>query len=771
MKNPFSPANQGEMNLKRNAYDHSRTSLFSTEFGRLDPAFIQEVIPGDSFEIDGSLAIQGMPTVFPLQTRVRASVEFYYSRNRTVFDGFEDFIFRTKDIEQPWLRMSVERAKEMISVGSLGDFFGIPTTMVPDSRTYNPIHFNYPSVYLCDTSVPIAVEKSRSFAMSFIESLRSNNSPLSNNPLDTSNIWRIGYALASFSNVMNMPLNNGDGVAKSFLVSESIRTAYSGDIPSSDISNFFIVFTDENNVPITQSFPVVLQYNSQNSTLILDVYDSDDWENEVNLNLLTSSLLQRYSSYKIAFCFAEPTSGNTSYLNRYNIFLARDVNEVDGYWVSTFDVSQLVFPSLFVNYIVIADTIVDSTDDSVVSLNPFVGSSPVLKVNALPFRHYEQITNYYYRNDKNNPYVLDGEPQYNEFIPSHAAGADDNVYKFHYRNWELDRYTSAVQSPQFGEAPLVGLTFSGSDTAVLSFQDANDPNKTYTATVGVDDTDHVVTIEDFSSDIPSANLKKLQSQMQSRYGLSINDLRVTNSFQRFLENVLRRGLRYRNQLKSHFGVGVDYPDIDVPQYIGGYSGELQVGKVTNMAETSEAPLGDFGGSLSGVIQSKHPIRCYCPEHGYIIGIVSITPIPVYTQTCNKVMIKRDPFDYYLPEFGKIGFVPMHYSEVMPLQTPQDGSVNDVFGYQKAWYDYMQSYDEAHGYFRTSLKDFVLQRVFKDRPELVEDFTVVDPDQLSDVFVTTKIEDKYGVKDRFMCNFYNHVIVKRVIPRVGTPSLE
>lgn len=416
------------------------------------------------------------------------------------------------------------------------------------------------------------------------------------------------------------------------------------------------------------------------------------------------------------------------------------------------------------NFVYISDGLVDATDDRVISANPYVGNTPDIPIDAMIFRHYEQVCNYYYRNDRNNPYVLNGEVQYNEFIPTHAGDADDNVYDFHYRNWELDQFTSAVQSPQFGEAPLVGLTYSGTDTATLEFsQDGN----TYTAVVGVEDDGRISTISDFSKDIPSANLRKLQDSIN--YGISINDLRVTNGFQRFLENAMK-GLRYRRQLKSHHGVNVDYPDIDIPQYIGGCSGYLGTDKVTSFASTDGASLGDFNGSLQGAIQTGHKIHCYCPEHGYIIGLFSITPMPVYTQTTKKYLLKQDPFDYYLPEFGKIGFVPMHYSEVMPLQTPSGGSVNDVFGYQKAWYDYMSAYDEAHCLFRTNLKDFVLQRVFAERPELVADFTQINPDQLTDVFAVQKVSD-FQIDDKFLCNMQSHVTVLNPIPHHGTPSLE
>lgn len=408
----------------------------------------------------------------------------------------------------------------------------------------------------------------------------------------------------------------------------------------------------------------------------------------------------------------------------------------------------------------------DSTSDNLIASNPFIGNNPAIRLNALPFRHYEQIMNYYFRNDVNNPYVLNGEVQYNEFIPTHAGGADDNVYDFHYHNWELDKFTSAQQSPQFGAAPLVGLTFTGESSVKLQFE--ND-SKTYDVTVGLDNDNTITSITDFDKDIPSANLRQLMERIN--YGISINDFRMANSYQRFKENMIRRGLRYRNQLKSHFGVSVDYPDIDVPQYIGGYTGILDVNKITNLADSPNAGLGDFVGNMSGLVSSRNDITCYCPEHGYIIGIMSIVPIPAYPQSLKKSLLKTDPFDYFIPEFSKIGFVPMHYSEVAPLQTGTNESVDDVFGYQKAWYDYMSNVDEVHGDFRTNLHDFVLQRLYAQRPTLSDDFVRVRPEPLNSIFAANNIADEYGSVDKFMVNCQHAIVAKRPIPVFGTPSLE
>ena len=134
MKNPFSTDSVPEQKLVRNLFDLGRSSVFTTEFGQLYPFFLQEVIPGDTAKINATIGFRGMPTLFPLQTKIRCSMEFYYVRNRTLFDGWEDFIYKTKDIEAPWLKLNNTRAKQMINTGSLGDALGVPTSFAINSN-------------------------------------------------------------------------------------------------------------------------------------------------------------------------------------------------------------------------------------------------------------------------------------------------------------------------------------------------------------------------------------------------------------------------------------------------------------------------------------------------------------------------------------------------------------------------------------------------------------------------------------------------------------
>ena len=211
----------------------------------------------------------------------------------------------------------------------------------------------------------------------------------------------------------------------------------------------------------------------------------------------------------------------------------------------------------------------------------------------------------------------------------------------------------------------------------------------------------------------------------------------------------------------------------MPEFIGGTSIDILPSTITQTsADSASNPLGSYAGQLYGSGSSKHPIQHYCDEHGYIIGIMSVVPVPNYSQLMPKHFWKTDSLDYFSPEFGHIGLQPIYSNEVAPNQLAQDSTVNvdtDVFGYQRAWYDYLQRVDEVHGQFRTTLRNYVMNRVFDSKPELGPDFTIIDPKHLNDVFTVQSVDGE--VIDKIQGQIYFNISSKRPIPMFGVPRLE
>ena len=114
-------------------------------------------------------------------------------------------------------------------------------------------------------------------------------------------------------------------------------------------------------------------------------------------------------------------------------------------------------------------------------------------------------------------------------------------------------------------------------------------------------------------------------------------------------------------------------------------------------------LGSQSGLASVRGETGANIECFCDEECIIMGILVVTPVPVYTQLLPKYFTYRGLLDHFQPEFNHIGFQPILYKEVCPIQSyvSNPDSLTETFGYQRPWYEYVQKYDSAHGLLRLS----------------------------------------------------------------------
>lgn len=397
---------------------------------------------------------------------------------------------------------------------------------------------------------------------------------------------------------------------------------------------------------------------------------------------------------------------------------------------------------------------------------PDMGTHPfgtAIPLSALPFRAYESIYNAFYRDERNNPFILNGQKEYNKYIPLDSGGADNYPYELRFRNWEQDFLTTAVPTPQQGDAPLVGI----SSTGVMSIADTETGQIYQVMAKTADDADTIIGA-DVRENLPTSVMRSIVNYASS--GISINDFRNVNAMQRWLETNIRRGFKYRDQIKSHFDVDVSYQELDMPEFLGGVSCDVTPSTVSQTSADSELnPLGSYAGQLYGSGGSNNSVSKYFDEHGFVIGIMSVVPVPNYSQLLPKYFLKvEDTLDYYTPEFGHIGLQPILNQEVDPLDCDSN-TKGVVFGYQRAWYDYLQSVDEVHGQFRTDLRNFVMNRVFNNIPVLGPSFTVIDPKQLNDVFTVREINGK--PVQPILGQIYFNISAKRPIPRYGIPRLE
>lgn len=697
------------MKCNRDTHDLSFQNNLTARFGYLHPCMCKEVSAGDSWHIQSAFGLRFLPTFFPIQTKIKAKIDFFYVRYRNIFDDWQNWRYGTGN-PQSFPVLSDSEALEQSKTGSLGDYLGLPSTLVGGGLSAGTTNAVIPK-----------------------------SSPQSPTPFT---IYDSELVLNSKDNVVNYPASpNQRNNFVFFLLNTTVGSTTAAEKatwPLASKQGFSVtplVFTDEqiSDFNSTRYRIGIASYSESTFTLIQELPCSTSYF-ENNHLIIDKTFVLGNGRY---FVIWQTMGFNTNIENTFGQFPSW--NNISGNTGTLFNV-------------------VEAT--SVFNKIPYA-------ISAAPFRAYEQIYNSFYRDDRNNPFFVDGVYDPNKFLPTTAGGVDSTPYRLRKRNWEQDFLTSAVPSPQFGNAPLVGITsVSASGVATLEASDGT----VYSTQLKYDENDQVVGFSATPSSSANSKLINLASS-----GISINDLRAVNSLQKYLELHYRRGLRYRDQMMSHRGIEIRYDTLDMPEFIGSVVQNIDVSQINQTSNSIDGdPLGSYAGQLSAVGGSSK-LSKYCDEDGIIMAILSIVPVPCYSQLLPKHFTKvNDPLEYFDPSFRNLGYQAIPYREVCPLQAANSGiSLDSTFGYQRAWYDYLQSQDEIHGQFRTTLNNYVLSRVFNTVPSLNPDFLTVDPSSLNDIFSVSEVTLDDGTKvqlDTILGQIHFNIAVERQIPAYAIASL-
>ncbi len=743
MSAPFGKDGGPVNSVSRNSFDLSYQNNLTMNFGGIYPCFVGEVLPGDSFKIDTTFGLRFMPTAFPLQTRMRADVHYFYVRKRALWPDWQDqYSMKSystpvkKQLVPPYISPKNARNRDMFATGGLADYLGVPTTLVGSYGSAGPLDLELSSSGVLGMSDPGLMSYSNYFDDVLILDSHFNINPYPERDPDT------------LESSWVYPSGPGAGVNVNNYSTKGFKGSYfsmSYDIVLSNVAYSIAVrpvlgFTSYSADNYARKYYI---FGSGSGTYKIKDSNGLDWTVSVKVTASSTVMSVEYifQSDLVSPALPEFIACGSA--------MMQPVGKSPYSWVPG--------PASF-SY--------GSAVNDIIDIPNAVIPWEKKPINADLFRAYEMIYNAFYRDERNNPFVVDGEVQYNKFLPTTDGGEDTNIYKLRYRNWEQDFLTTAVPTPQMGEAPLVGITARGE----MSIQDPESGQIYKVMAKTADDADTIVGV-DVTETLPHTVMRSLVNYASS--GISINDFRNVNAFQRWLETNIRKGFKYKDQIKAHYDVDIRFDELNMPEFIGGASIDILPTTVTQTSQDSaENPLGSYAGQLYGSGSSQHPVTQYCDEHGYIIGLISVVPVPNYSQLMPKHFWKKESLDYFTPEFGHIGLQPIPSREVCPNQLAQDPNANfetDVFGYQRAHYDYLQRVDEVHGQFRQTLRNFVMNRVFDDKPELGPSFTVIDPTHLNDVFTVQSVDGE--LIDKILGQIYFKVSAKRPIPKFGIPRLE
>lgn len=782
--------------IKVNTFDWSHSNNLTTQIGRITPIFCELVPNKGSIRINPRFGLQLMPMVFPVQTPMRARIAFFKYPLRALWKGYRDFVgnFR-QGLEEPYIDFnSASALKAMASTGSLGDYVGLPTTAFGSYGTSETVkatnvisqipgnQFNGSDSMVYLTGIPV---NSLSQIVAYNTHSPEDSSASSygftlSNPATagSTELQKVMNVVAGTLNFSEVPASNETRIY--FDITLNFTGSLSPDIMQAFADNIFAYSPNAGQSGTFYHFPLLAVSQLGDSKVVRLTYGCSP--ELINVNPKSCAISFAFNYFN---ALGRRISGNTTAWGIQYTTLAKFL--FDG--VSDGEEQNTIGKyTSKISKVAITKSLVSNTpSDLALATSPYYNSTSdnkdnQIKISAYAFRAYEGIYNAYYRDNRNNPYYINGEVQYNQWIPTYEGGADSNIYELHYANWEKDFLTTAVQSPQQGTAPLVGITtytetVSDEATGVTS-------EISRVALVDEDGKRYQVAFDSDKDGLQGVKYVELDNDVKLRQprnlidvatsGISINDLRNVNAYQKFLELNMRKGYSYRDIIEGRFDVKVRYDELLMPEFFGGFSRDIDMHSIT---QTIDQQTGDDNsyknalGSQAGVAgvrgDSNNAIECFCDEESIIMGLLIVTPMPVYTQLLPKHFTYRGLLDHYQPEFNHIGFQPILYKEVCPIQAYNENpkSLGETFGYNRPWYEYVQKYDVAHGLFRTDLSNFLMHRVFNEKPQLAQSFLLIDPEQVTDVFSVTETTDKVYGQIYFDCT------AKLPISRVAIPRLD
>lgn len=350
------------------------------------------------------------------------------------------------------------------------------------------------------------------------------------------------------------------------------------------------------------------------------------------------------------------------------------------------------------------------------------------RINALPIRGYVKIWNEFFR-DQNVGNMAKIKTDDNDVTYGDGLSNDTNetrlqfavqggrclpVNKFH------DYFTSCLPYPQRG--PEVNIPMTG-NAAVSLYDNQQLTNKKSTSEyIFLNSTDRSYTegTTPYITNWPTAynegkpalingakdvnntteNDAFLGADLSTVTATTINELRQAVAVQHYYEAMARGGSRYREQVRSIYGVTISDKTVQVPEYLGGGRYHVNMNQIVQTSAANDqtnTPLGETGAVSITPINEASFTKSF-EEHGFVIGVMCVRHDRSYQQGLERFWSRKDRLDYYVPQFANLGEQPVKKKEIMLTGTETD---EETFGYQEAWADYRYKPNRVSGKMRSN----------------------------------------------------------------------
>jgi hypothetical protein len=125
MQHNFAKAPQAK--IQRSSFDRSYGYKTTFDAGKLIPHMVQEVLPGDTFNVKMTSFARLATPIHPIMDNMKLQTHFFFVPNRLVWDNWNKFMGEQEDPGDSTDYLIPSRTTDItIEEGSMGDYLGLP---------------------------------------------------------------------------------------------------------------------------------------------------------------------------------------------------------------------------------------------------------------------------------------------------------------------------------------------------------------------------------------------------------------------------------------------------------------------------------------------------------------------------------------------------------------------------------------------------------------------------------------------------------------------
>jgi hypothetical protein len=124
--------NAVSIDIRRSTFNRNSSVKLSFNAGDVVPFYVDEVLPGDTFNINTSKIVRLQTLLTPLMDNIYLDTYFFFVPNRIIWEHWKEFNGENKD--SAWIPQVEYEIPQIVSpsdngweVGTIADYFGIPT--------------------------------------------------------------------------------------------------------------------------------------------------------------------------------------------------------------------------------------------------------------------------------------------------------------------------------------------------------------------------------------------------------------------------------------------------------------------------------------------------------------------------------------------------------------------------------------------------------------------------------------------------------------------